>query len=128
MSLNHALLCGVHSCVHASLRRHGAKEAYTLYALLSYGRRYWRKATKRATKTPEARRLMDVMTSNPAKARPKKGENKASDNQNALTNDEDEVEFLREVPASSRKGQEADELEFVVEYVFPRGAYLPERF
>lgn len=46
-----------------------AKEAYVLNALLSFGRRYWRKAVQRNTKTTVAEQLKVVLKPNPRRSR-----------------------------------------------------------
>lgn len=50
-----------------------AKESYAFFALLSYSRKYWRKAVARQTQCEAAQRLISVMKANPNKARKKKG-------------------------------------------------------
>jgi len=45
------------------------KESYIVCALLSYARRYWRKALERKTKTDVALQLIAVLKTNPRKAR-----------------------------------------------------------
>ena len=45
------------------------KESYIVCALLSYTRRYWRKALERKTKTNIALQLIAVLKANPRKAR-----------------------------------------------------------
>ena len=46
------------------------QEAYIVSMLLSYSRRYWRKALKRKTQTPIARRLIAVLKPHPRRVRP----------------------------------------------------------
>lgn len=45
------------------------KETYVLCALLSYARRYWRKAEERNTRTAVALQLRALLKPNPRKAR-----------------------------------------------------------
>lgn len=94
--------------------------------MLSYARRYWRKALKRGTKTSEALRLIDVMAHNPRKSRSKKDDTNSSPSDESLALD-DEVEFLTEIHAPNPEvipvGDADDDDIFILEIHAPVGAY-----
>ena len=81
-----AFLCIIFTHVHNHLDSYGcllcwalaicAKESYVLAALMSFARRYWRKAINRGTRTPVAQQLKAVLKPNPRRLRPRCGKKK----------------------------------------------------